>query len=44
MKLEQKLMQKWRPIHEVIDKAYIKGSKIFPDDFIKECKNNSRAR
>ena len=32
---------KWRPIYEVIDEAYIKGSKIFPDDFIKECKNNS---
>ena len=32
---------KWRPIYEVIDKAYIKDSKIFPDDFIRECKNNS---
>ena len=26
---------KWRPIYEVIDEAYIKGFKIFPDDFIK---------
>ena len=32
---------KWRQIYEVIDEAYIKGSKIFSDDFIKECKNNS---
>ena len=33
---------KCRPIHEVvIDEAYIKDSKISPDDFIKECKNNS---
>ena len=32
---------KWRPIYEVIDKAYIKESNIFPDDFIKECKMNS---
>ena len=28
---------KWRPIYEVIDEAYIKYSKILPDDFIKEC-------
>ena len=42
MKLEQKLIQKkWRPIYEVIYEAYIKGYKISPDDFIKECKNNS---
>ena len=26
---------KWRPIYEVIDEAYIKGSKMFSDDFIK---------
>ena len=26
------------PIYEVIDEAYFKGSKIFPYDFIKECK------
>ena len=32
---------KWIPIYEVIDKAYIKESNIFPDDFIRECKNNS---
>ena len=28
----------WRPIYEVIDEAYIKDSKIFPDDIIRECK------
>ena len=32
---------KCRPIYEVIDEAYIKDSKNFPDDFSKECKNNS---
>ena len=32
---------KWRPIFEVIDEAYFKGSKIFSDDFMKECKDNS---
>ena len=32
---------KWRPIYEVIDEAYIKESNILPDDFIRECKNNS---
>ena len=31
----------WRPIYEVIYEAYIKESNIFPDDFIRECKNNS---
>ena len=31
----------WRPIYEVIDEAYTKQSNIFPDDFIRECKNNS---
>ena len=31
---------KWRPIYEVIYESYIKGSKILPYDFIKECKNN----
>ena len=31
---------KWRPIYEVIDEDYIKNSHIFPDDFIRECKNN----
>ena len=25
---------KWRPIYEVIDEAYIKGSKVLSDDFI----------
>ena len=34
---------KWRPIYEVLDEAYIKGSKIFPDDFIKVCKNSNEA-
>ena len=29
---------KWRPIYEVIDEDYIKNSHIFPDDFIKRCK------
>ena len=32
---------KWRSIFEVIDEAYFKGSKIFSDDFMKECKDNS---
>ena len=32
---------KWRPIFEVIDKAYIKDSKVFSEDFIKECIDNS---
>ena len=32
----------WRAIYEVIDEAYIKEYNIFPDDFIKECKNNSK--
>ena len=32
---------KWRPIFEVIDEAYFKGCKIFSDDFMKECKDNS---
>ena len=32
---------KWRPIYEVIDKVYIKDSKIFSDDFIKKCMDNS---
>ena len=32
---------KWRPVYEVIYGFYIKYSKIFSDDIIKECKNNS---
>ena len=32
---------KWRLIYEVIDEAYIKEYNIFPEDFIRECKNNS---
>ena len=32
---------KCRPIYEVIDEDYIGDSKIFPDDFIKEFKDNS---
>ena len=35
---------KWRPIYEVIDEAYIKGSKMFSYDFIKECKNSNEAQ
>ena len=31
----------WRPIYEVIYEAYFIGSKLFSDDFIKECKDNS---
>ena len=31
----------WRPICEVIYQAYFMGSKLFSDDFIKECKDNS---
>ena len=29
---------KWRPIYEVIDEDCIKDSNIFPDGFIKKCK------
>ena len=29
---------KWRPIYEVIDEGYIEESKIFPENFIRECK------
>ena len=32
---------KWRPFYEVIDEAYIEEFKIFPEGFIRECKNNS---
>ena len=32
---------KWTPIYEVIDEAYTKESNIFPDDFIRDCKNSS---
>ena len=32
---------KQRPVYEIIDEAYIKDFKTFPDDFIRECKNNS---
>ena len=31
----------WRPIYEVIDEAYIEETKIFPENFIRYCKNNS---
>ena len=31
----------WRLIYDVIDEAYIKESNIFPEKFIRECKNNS---
>ena len=33
--------KKWSPIYEVIDESYIEESKNFPDDFIRDCKNNS---
>ena len=33
--------KKCRPIYEVIYEAYIKDSKNFPDNFIRDCKNNS---
>ena len=33
--------KKWRPIFEVIDESYIKDSKISPENFIRDCKNNS---
>ena len=33
----------WRPIYEVIDKAYIKDSNILPEDFIRECKELKRS-
>ena len=33
--------KKWKAIYEVIYEAYIKGSKIFSDDFIKECMDDS---
>ena len=32
---------KWTPIYELVDEAYIKGSKNFSDYFIKKCKDNS---
>ena len=32
---------KWMPIFEVIDEDYIKDSKIFLNDFIKACMDNS---
>ena len=30
----------WRPIYEVIDETYIKESKLFPENFIKEYLKN----
>ena len=32
---------KRRPVFEVIDEAYFKGSKIFLDNLMKQCKDNS---
>ena len=32
---------KWRSIYEFIAEAHIEESKIFPGDFIRDCKNNS---
>ena len=40
-KTRTKVNTKWRPIYEVIDKAYFIGSKMFSGDFIKECQDNS---
>ena len=31
---------KWRTINVVIYEAYIKGTKSFPNEFNKECKNS----
>ena len=31
---------KWRPIYKVIEEAYFKESEKFPDDFMKQCKDN----
>ena len=31
---------KWRRIYEVIEEAYFKVSENFPDDFIKQCRDN----
>ena len=41
MKLEKVNITQWIPICEVIDESYITESNIFPDYFIRECKNNS---
>ena len=35
------ITKKWRTIYEVIYEAYIEESKLFPDYFIRDCKNNS---
>ena len=32
---------KWRPIYEVIDKAYFEESEIFSYDFMQQCKDNA---
>ena len=32
---------KWKPIYNVIYEAYIEDFKSFPEDFIRDCKNNS---
>ena len=34
---------KWRPIYDVIHEAYIEESKLFLDDFIRECKKFKRS-
>ena len=31
----------WRKIYEVIEEDYFKESDIFPDDYIKKCKDNA---
>ena len=33
---------KWKPIYEVINKSYTKDSKIYSEDFIKECMDISK--
>ena len=33
---------KWRPIYEVIEEAYLKKSEEFPEDFMKQCKDNEK--
>ena len=31
---------KWRPIYEVTEEAYFKEFEKFPDNFMKQCKDN----
>ena len=34
------LKKKWIPIYEVIDNSYFSASKIFPTEFLDQCRNN----